>query len=367
MFNIEPARTRAPRRSSQPTGPHRGRSRLGATDDGSDDRAGARDSASQRREAPPIIVGRSAAIRAVLRQAERFAGSEAPVLVGGETGTGKDLVARQLHALSSRADGPFVAVNCGAIPSNLIESELFGCEPGAFTGARKRLGYVAEAQGGTLFLDEVGELSAAAQAALLRVLESGEVRPIGGDASRRIDFRLIAATHRDLADAAQKGAFREDLYHRLAVLMITLPPLRERLVDIAELATAVMRGSSACLGPTAIEALRRHRWPGNVRELRNVLLRAAALAEGREIGAEHIYIARPSAEARHDGTVRWRGKTLDEIVQSCIVAVVADHHNNVRAAARTLDISPTTIYRHLRLLEMQSRASEACECSELAA
>jgi two-component system response regulator AtoC len=243
------------------------------------------------------IVGASEEVQALLRQVRKVAPQKTTVLLTGESGTGKELVARALHDLSPRAAAPFVAVNCGAIPAELLESELFGHARGAFTDAvRARKGLAVEADGGTLFLDELGELPLALQVKLLRFLQEEEVRPVGDDRPRRVDVRVVAATARDLAGAVRAGPFREDLYWRLAVVDIRLPPLRERPADVEALAGhflarfARLRPELPGLRftPEALEALRAHRWPGNVRELMHAVERAVVLAEGPAIGEEEL-------------------------------------------------------------------------------
>ncbi|MEI7704554.1 MAG: sigma-54 dependent transcriptional regulator [Deltaproteobacteria bacterium] len=239
------------------------------------------------------FVGQAPAVLELLRQVRKVAPTRATVLVTGESGTGKELVARALHDLSPRSAMPFVAVNCGAIPAELIESELFGHVRGAFTDAsRDRKGLAAEADGGTLFLDEIGELPISLQVKLLRFLEDGEVRPVGATRSEKVDVRVVAATARDLTRASREGLFREDLFYRLNVVPLRLPNLRERPDDIPALVThflvkhrpihadAPIRGVT----PEAMEILRAHRWPGNVRQLEHVIERALVLAEGPLIG-----------------------------------------------------------------------------------
>jgi two-component system response regulator AtoC len=234
------------------------------------------------------IVGASAPIVRMLALVDRLAAADVPVLVRGETGSGKEGVARRLHSKSARAKGPFVAVDCGAIPATLIESELFGHVRGAFTGAeRDRPGHFVSAHGGTLLLDEIGELPVDLQPKLLRVLQDGEVRPVGGSSSRKVDVRVVAATNRDLEKACREGRFRSDLYYRLAVVEVLVPSLRERLDDLPLLVDHFVRRISSEMGraPVAVEPavltlLAAHRWPGNVRELENVLRRALALSNG---------------------------------------------------------------------------------------
>ena len=228
----------------------------------------------------------------------KVAPTDSNVLIQGESGTGKELVARALHNLSRRAKAPMISVNCAAIPETLIESELFGHEKGAFTGASAgRAGLVEAADGGTLFLDEIGELPLEAQARLLRVLQEGEIRRVGSVQSQKVDVRLIAATHRDLKNLAKAGQFREDLYYRLHVIALKLPALRERGSDVNEIANAFLARQSARIGRDdlhfsheAEQAIRHYSWPGNVRELENAVERAVILSESPEISAELLGI-----------------------------------------------------------------------------
>lgn len=245
------------------------------------------------------MIGSSNVMKALYAKIHRVAPTGATVLVHGETGTGKELVAKAIHAESPRADKPLISVNCAAIPETLIESELFGHEKGAFTGAAsQRDGLVAAADGGTLFLDEIGELPLEAQARLLRVLQEGEVRPIGSVESRKVDVRLVAATHRDLRKLAQEGKFREDLYYRINVVQITLPPLRERGRDILLLAEHMLKRYCVIFGkpllvlsPEAIQAITTYIWPGNVREMENAIQRAIILCNNdKEINHELLEI-----------------------------------------------------------------------------
>src|SRR6266513_2193562 len=227
-------------------------------------------------------------MRRVLAQVDRVAASESRVAILGETGTGKELVARAVHERSARRDRPFVTVNCAAVPSELIESELFGHEKGAFTGAAARhLGKFEQAHGGTLFLDEIGDMPAAMQAKLLRLLQEGELERIGGERPVVVDTRVIAATHRDLEALVRRGSFREDLYHRIFVFPIVMPPLRERVDDVAILAEHFAARIAEQNGwkprgftPAALAELTRYNWPGNVRELRNVVERLLLLTDG---------------------------------------------------------------------------------------
>jgi len=244
----------------------------------------------------PQLVAEGPAMKEVLRVVHKVAPAPTTVLIEGESGTGKELIARALHDLSPRAERPFVAVNCGAIPAPLIESELFGHTKGAFTDARTaKRGLFEEADGGTLLLDEIGELPPPVQPALLRVLQQGEVRRVGDARSTRVDVRVLASTNRDLASQVQAGRFREDLYYRLNVVQVRLPPLRERQEEIGQLAERLIARhaerigvASRRLSPRALELLQRYRWPGNVRELENALERALVLSEDDEIGPDAL-------------------------------------------------------------------------------
>jgi len=306
------------------------------------------------------ILGESACIQALRRQITRVAPLDGPVHVRGETGSGKELVARACHDASRRPDGPYIAVNCGAIPRELVESELFGATAGAFTGARARDGHFARAHGGTLFLDEVGELPRAAQAALLRVLETGEVTPLGADRTRRVDVRVVTATHRDIAVMVEAGEFRRDLLHRIAPLVLEVPPLRARVEDIARLAEHFLGGTGLRVNPAGLRVLHRHPWTGNVRELRNVLLRARAAhaldddadietLEPRHLGLTH---PRPESDSVPASTTSVRSlQPLREVITAYSRAAVDAHQGNLRAAARALQVSPTTLYRHLHRVD----------------
>jgi transcriptional regulator with GAF, ATPase, and Fis domain len=243
----------------------------------------------------PDVVGSSPAMREVYRLTRAVARAPTTVLLVGETGTGKELVAKAIHKLSLRADGPYVSVNCGALAESLLESELFGHVKGAFTGAvQSRVGRIQAAQGGTLFLDEIGELPLGLQAKLLRFIEQGEVQRLGSTDNFRVDVRVVAATNAHLTDLVKERKFREDLYYRLAIFPIQVPPLRERLSDVPELVEAFLSDLSPrqlTITRDALEILRQHTWPGNVRELRNVIERASILAgDSREITAQQIIV-----------------------------------------------------------------------------
>ncbi len=240
------------------------------------------------------LLGHSLAMARVRGALVATARSSLPLLLTGENGTGKDLAATVAHRLSSRADQPFIAVNCGAIPPGLAETEFFGCVRGAFTGAENRTGFCQQALGGTLFLDEIGELAPEVQSKLLRVLENKEIRRVGSVRVETSDFRLVCATNRDLAAEVRAGRFREDLFYRVNVLPLKLPALRERLEDLPQLATHFL-GSDALelelpvrVGPKALAKMAGYQWPGNLRQLRNVVLRAAVLHGGPELAAHHI-------------------------------------------------------------------------------
>ena len=243
------------------------------------------------------LVGDSPPMQQLREQIRRVAATHSTVLLRGESGTGKELAARALHSLSPRAGGPFIAVNCATIPEGLVEAELFGHAQGAYTGAVKaRTGLIQAAHGGTLFLDEIGELAPAAQARLLRVLQDGEIRPVGANESQRVDVRLLAATHRDLEAMINEQAFRADLYYRLRVLELSIPPLRERRGDVDALSAHFLAqlagdGPVPTLSDSARQTLHAHDWPGNVRELANALERGAVLSPDGRIEPEHLGLA----------------------------------------------------------------------------
>jgi DNA-binding NtrC family response regulator len=294
------------------------------------------------------LVGASARIRLVREELERLAALRIPVLVEGETGTGKELAARTLHAASGRAQGPFVAVNCGALASTLVEDVLFGHERGSFTGAgASHRGVFERADRGTLFLDEIGELPACHQAALLRVLDDGRVSRIGSEREEAVDFRLVTATNRDLRRMVEQGSFRGDLYHRLAALKVAMPPLRDRREDVAPLARHFLAAMADDVGVKelsdgAIRALEVHTWPGNARELRNVLYRAAALSPGRVITEAEIEIETPrrlAAPAKF---------CLEELPEARVRELVTRHRGNVASAARELGVPRSTLRDHLK-------------------
>jgi DNA-binding NtrC family response regulator len=309
------------------------------------------------RYGPETVVAESAASRAVLDLVKRVAPSRAAVLVQGESGTGKELVARLLHYWSDRVGRPFVAVNLKAFADGVVESELFGHEKGAFTGAvAARPGCFERAHGGTLFLDEIGEIGPDVQAKLLRVTQDGEVLPVGGTRPRRIDVRLVTATNRVLRDEVAAGRFREDLYFRLNVIPVQLSPLRERPDDVLPLARhflarhAADAGRPLRLSPEAEEALRRHAWAGNVRELENAIERAVVLARDAAITPEDLLLeagSRSPARAVGGGTLQ---EALDDAAAARIRAALAAADGERTAAARTLGVDRTTLYRLMRRL-----------------
>ncbi|WP_437485580.1 sigma 54-interacting transcriptional regulator [Sorangium sp. So ce1014] len=306
---------------------------------------------------PGGIVASSPSMQRVLELARRVAQVDATVLVTGESGTGKERVARLVHDASPRARGPLLAINCAAIPEPLIESELFGHARGAFTGAaRDRAGIFEAAAGGTLFLDEVGDLSAGVQVKLLRALQTREVRRVGENRSRAVDVRVVAATHRELAADVSAGRFRKDLYYRLNVIELRLPPLRERREDILPLARALlaqaaarMRRPAPRLSPGAADRLVRYAWPGNVRELENAMERAVALAEGRRIEAGDLPEEARSALPPPDAGPRdERARTLGDVEKEHILAALARHGGNQTRTAAELGIGVSTLYRKLK-------------------
>jgi DNA-binding NtrC family response regulator len=340
------------------------------------------------------VITRSDAMRPVLRAAEKGAASTIPVLICGESGVGKELIARAIHGSGARSAKPFVAVNCGAMPENLVESILFGHEKGAFTGAtEKHTGKFVEADGGTLFLDEVGELPPAAQVKLLRALQEGEVEPVGGRKNVKVDVRIVSATNRDLIADVKAGRFREDLFYRLHVYPISIPPLRQRPEDIPALARHFLARLAAeegkrvrAIAPEAMALLAAFRWPGNVRQLENAIFRAVVLADGEAVGvnefpqitaqvepdaiaAQPVIEVAPAIAAAwpeaHDqvsepvtGTLRLidaQGETrpLEEIERESIRFAIAHYRGQMSEVARRLKIGRSTLYRKLESLGLE--------------
>jgi DNA-binding NtrC family response regulator len=306
------------------------------------------------------IVWRSETMRRLMAQLDRVAASETRVCILGETGTGKELVARALHQRSARAEGAFVTLNCAAVPAELIESELFGHEKGAFTGAGARQsGKFERAHGGTLFLDEIGDMPLMMQAKLLRVLQEGEFERVGGDRPVAVNVRVLVATHRDLPALVRTGTFREDLFHRIYVFPLTLPPLRDRPEDIAPLVEHFTKQISAQNGwrpkaiePAALELLRRYAWPGNIRELRNVVERLLLLADA-QIGAECVRLALPAAPATEPAdplpvNVAAQGALADRVAafeKAALLEELTRHGFRMSDTARALGLERSHLYK----------------------
>jgi Nif-specific regulatory protein len=301
---------------------------------------------------PVEMLGDSEPMRKLKARVVRYAGSDAAVLIRGESGTGKELVARTLHTLSQRSEQPFVAVNCAAIPDTLIESELFGHEKGAFTGAlKRRRGKFALAHQGTLFLDEVGDLSPAAQAKVLRAIEEGEIQPVGAEDALAVDARIVSATHRPLEEDIAAGRFRADLFYRLNVADVEVPPLRARGDDVVVLAESFLARAAQRLGrrvtgftPEALETLRRYPWPGNVRQLGNEVERALLLSEGPVVDLEDL---RLRVEATGDDDED-QATTIADAERQAVARALEDSGGNIVAAARALGVARGTLYRKLK-------------------
>lgn len=314
------------------------------------------------------LIGSSTAMKRVLQAIEQIASSKAPVIITGESGCGKEVAARTIHELSSRRDGPYVAVNCAALPETLMESELFGHERGAFTGAdSKREGCFELARGGTLLLDEISEMRVELQAKLLRVLEDQKLRRLGGTVEVPLDVRVLAASNRNLSEAIHEGKFRPDLFFRLSVFSIEIPPLRHRMDDLPALIAHFLnlfgrdnRNGITGVDTECLEALKAHTWPGNVRELRNVMQRALVVASGPLITIDDL----PSevmSRTRPDGDLEFKlGVTLEEAERELILRTLASVHGNKVRASAILGVSLKTLYN--RLGKYRSReSSESCE------
>lgn len=322
----------------------------------------------KRVEGSSELIGRTPAMLQVNKLIEKIAPTESTVLILGDTGTGKELVARRIHDLSPRRDAPFVAVNCGALPENLVESELFGHRKGAFTGAdTARKGLFEVAIGGTLLLDELGELDKAMQVKLLRFLESGEVRRVGENESFHADVRVVCATNRDLQDMVQEGTFREDLFFRVNTFEIQLPPLRDRKEDIPELAQFLIARHlkrpevpSGILSPDAVEVLINHDWSGNVRELANALEHAVILSDEKTITPEDLPAAvrEPGASGVRPFSLAGsqQPQTLREIEMQVIYQVLEKHSGDKPRAAAELGIALKTLYNKLNQYQSQATA-----------
>jgi DNA-binding NtrC family response regulator len=319
------------------------------------------------------FIGQSAPMRRVLDLVQKVAPSKAAVAITGESGTGKEVVARSIHNLSPRRDRSFVAINCASIPATLMESEIFGHERGAFTGAdQRRAGVFELAHAGTLFLDEVGEIPIELQAKLLRVLEEGRLRRLGGKVEIEVDVRVVCATNRDLKAEIKRGAFREDLYFRLNVFQIHLPPLRERREDIPLLVQHFVDKFGGEAGkrvtgvaPDALETLRNHDWPGNIRELRNAVERAVILCDGELILREHLP---PEMAGRTPERANFKlpfGLTLDQVEKEYILGSLERNGGNKARTAEILDVSEKTLYNKLNRYAAEARGDQLVKKSPL--
>lgn len=313
----------------------------------------------QTRHGLAALVGRSRKMRDLYALVERIALSSAAVLIRGESGSGKELVARAIHDSGSRRERPFLAINCTALPESLLESELFGHTRGAFSGATAaRAGLFVEASGGTLFLDEIGDMTPALQAKLLRVAQLGEVRPVGSDESRIVDVRIIAATHQDLERRVEEGSFRQDLYYRLNVVPLAVPPLRERLDDVPLLVDAFHTAARArnphspvmAFAPEVVTALARYPWPGNVRELENLVERLVVVGTSAELGLAELASLAPALVGGRErfSLPRDRLATLREVEEEYIAWVLERCAGNKTRAAEVLAIDPSTLHRRSR-------------------
>jgi two-component system NtrC family response regulator len=306
---------------------------------------------------PSGMLGSSTGMQEVFAMIRKVAPTDAPVLILGESGTGKELTARAIHQMDLRHDRAFVAINCGAIPENLLESELFGHEKGAFTGAHvDRVGRFELAKGGTLFLDEIGELPALLQVKLLRFLQEQRIERVGGREQIAVDARVIAAANTDLERAMQEGLFREDLYYRLGVVVLSLPPLREREGDIQLLATAILRKYATeynpkitGFNPQALRAMRRHAWPGNVRELENRVKRAVIMAEGKKLTPADLELSSPFERYNGVGLKAAR----EALEKDLILRALERSNGNITRAAEDLGISRPTLYEMMERLGLE--------------
>lgn len=307
------------------------------------------------------IIGSSPPMKAVAETIERVADTGVDALILGETGTGKELVARSVHRLGRRGDGPFVPVDCGAIPEHLLESELFGYERGAFTGAdRQRRGLLETASGGTFFLDEIGDLPLVLQAKLLRVLQERKLRRVGGNSEVDVDVRIVAATSRDLDQMVQERTFREDLFYRINVVRIDLPPLRERGDDLGLLAehftlrcSREMERRVPAITPAAYSIMRRYHWPGNIRELQNIIRRAIVLSDDDKIGTDDLPVSIiAAAESANGSSSRSFFDIRDEYVsrfeREYFESLLRRHAGNVKESAREAQVPRGTLYRLLK-------------------
>ncbi len=306
----------------------------------------------------PELIGESVPIKALRQQIALMAGTNGRVLIYGESGTGKELVAHAIHAQSARADGPFVEVNCAALPDDLIEAELFGQRPGAVPGAAPKIGKFEKADGGTLFLDEVGDMSLRMQAKLLRVLDEQRIEPVGAGAPVQVDVRVIASTNKNLEEEIEKGNFREDLFYRLNVIPFEVPPLRERIEDIPLLADHFLREFAQAYGrkrkeltPDAVRALQEYPWPGNVRELKNLMERLVIMYPQTRIDARHIPLP---ASRRAAERIRERPASLQEVRQEAerkyILKKLDETGGNITRTAELLGLERSNLYKKMRAL-----------------
>jgi DNA-binding NtrC family response regulator len=314
------------------------------------------------------IIWKSEAMRRVMAQVERVAASETRVCILGETGTGKELIARTVHAQSPRAAGPFVTLNCAAVPAELIESELFGHEKGAFTGAAQRhVGKFEQAQHGTLFLDEIGDMPPVMQTKLLRVLEESEIERVGGDRPVTVNVRVVVATHRNLEDLVKRGTFRQDLYHRIFVFPISLPPLRERLEDIPVLVEHFARQiadqngwKTQTFAPEALAALKRYSWPGNVRELRNIVERLLLLS-GEQVDAATVEATLPHQAVAAGGSSSMPAngslaERVDAFEREVLLAELKHHSYRMTETAKVLGLERSHLYKKCQALGIDLQA-----------
>jgi two-component system NtrC family response regulator len=307
------------------------------------------------------MLGTSQEMQAVFTTIRKVATTDAPVLILGESGTGKEMAAQAIHRRGRRKDGPFVAINCGAIPGPLLESELFGHERGAFTGAHaQRVGRIETANGGTLFLDEIGELPLELQVKLLRFLQEQQIERIGGRKPIDVDTRIVAATNVDLARAVKEGSFREDLYYRVAVVVLKLPPLRSRQADVTLLAHAFLKRSSRearkeknKFDPTALAAIQQHSWPGNVRELENRIRRGVIMADGPRVTAADLELT--EAAAAQPRSLR---EAREDVERQMIQQALLRHGGKIARAAEDLGISRPTFYELMEKLGLSREANE---------
>jgi two-component system NtrC family response regulator len=300
------------------------------------------------------MLGNSVPMQAVFDSIRKVATTDAPVLLLGDSGTGKEMVARAIHQRSARKDGPFAAINCSAIPETLLESELFGHEKGSFTGAHvQRKGRIENSDGGTLFLDEIGEIPLPLQVKLLRFLQEQRIERVGGRQEIQVDTRVIAATNADLKKGLANGTFREDLYYRLAVVQIVLPPLRDREADVLLLAQSFLQQFAAQSGktglafrPEALRAMQQHSWPGNVRELQNRVRRAVIMSEGKRLTVQDLELVQPAGAPQGSSLKEARENLEREMVQQAL----RKHAGKITAAAADLGVSRPTLYELIEKL-----------------